>query len=105
MTISHSVLRFAVPIGLRSSDGSMKTKMKGESPLLKLVLIVLFTQARQIMKTTKIDELKKNLKKIITEMNDEKKVVYIINYHTPVAALVPIKYAKLLEKLMETTQE
>lgn len=57
------------------------------------------------MNKTNVDALKKNLKKIINEMNEKKEIIYIINYHTPVGALVPIKYAKLLEKLMESNNE
>lgn len=57
------------------------------------------------MNKTNVDTLKKNLKKIINEMNEKKEIVYVINYHTPVAALVPIKYANILEKLMHTDVE
>lgn len=52
------------------------------------------------MKTYTTNEIRKNFKDFVLDAYSKEQVVYVTHYKKKMAALVPIKYAEIIEELI-----
>lgn len=57
------------------------------------------------MKSYTTHEVRKKFKDFVLEAYAKDEVVYVMHYNKPMAALVPIKYAKMIEELIKKGEQ